>query len=74
MVHQPKESPEKKEKKRVSFPNIESITKNAKNLPPFEKAKVIIKKFGNIQAFGVNTHQGTVRSYNEDRVSILLNA
>jgi len=58
----------------VSFPNIESITKNAKSLPPFEKAKVIIKKFGHIQAFGVNTHQGTVRSYNEDRVSILLNA
>jgi protein phosphatase PTC2/3 len=53
---------------------LESISKNAKALPPFEKSKVIIKKFGHIQAFAVNTHQGTVRSYNEDRVSILLNA
>ena len=69
-----KESAQKKEKQLAHFPNIESIAKNAKSLPPFEKAKIIIKKFGHIQSFGVNTHQGTVRSYNEDRVSILLNA
>lgn len=35
---------------------------------------MIVKEFGNVKAFSVNTHQGTVRSYNEDRVSILLNA
>lgn len=64
----------KKQKKRLYYPNIESIRKNQKRLPPFEKSKVIIKEFGHIQAFGVNTHQGTVRNYNEDRVSILLNA
>lgn len=56
------------------YPNIESIQKNAYKLPPFEKSKVIVKQFGNIHSFSVNTHQGTVRNYNEDRVSILLNA
>lgn len=43
-------------------------------LPPVDRSKVIIKKFGTIEAFAVNTHVGTVREYNEDRVSILLNA
>ena len=62
-----------------------TITRKSKNflntirthehlLPPFEPAKVIIKDFGKIKAFSVNTHQGIFRSYNEDRVSILLNA
>ena len=61
-------------KKTLVFPHLESIQKAAKRLPPFEKSKVIIKNFGNIHSFSVNTHQGTVRNYNEDRVSILLNA
>lgn len=43
-------------------------------MPPVDRSKVIIKKFGTIEAFAVNTHVGTVREYNEDRVSILLNA
>lgn len=43
-------------------------------LPPFESATCTIKKYGNIEAFAVNTHKGTVRLHNEDRVSILLNA
>lgn len=44
------------------------------NLPSFENAKVVAKKYGHIESFVVNTHKGCVRSYNEDRVSILLNA
>lgn len=64
----------RRKSKKNSYPNIESIKKNYYKLPPFEKSKVIVKKFGNIHSFSVNTHQGTVRNYNEDRVSILLNA
>jgi protein phosphatase 2C family protein 2/3 len=64
----------RRSQKKPSFPNIDSIKKNARKLPKFEKSKVIVKDFGKIKAFSVNTHQGTVRNYNEDRVSILLNA
>lgn len=64
----------RRKSKKSSYPNIESIQKSYYKLPPFEKSKVIVKKFGNIHSFSVNTHQGTVRNYNEDRVSILLNA
>lgn len=53
---------------------VEEIRSKERELPYFEKAKVIIKEFGAVKAFSVNTHQGTVRNYNEDRVSILLNA
>ena len=61
-------------KKRTTYPHLESIANMERHLPKFENSKVIVKDFGKIKAFGVNTHQGTVRSYNEDRVSILLNA
>jgi hypothetical protein len=54
--------------------HIESIKRQEALLPPFDGAKVILKDFGRIKAFSVNTHQGVFRSYNEDRVSILLNA
>lgn len=50
------------------------IQSREKNLPPFEPAKAVIKKYGIIEAFVANTHKGIVRNYNEDRVSILLNA
>lgn len=53
---------------------IESIKRVESQLPPFEQAKTVVKEFDSIKAFSVNTHQGTVRAYNEDRVSILLNA
>lgn len=53
---------------------LDTIKKHEPMLPPFEGSKVIIKEFGSIKAFSVNTHQGTIRNYNEDRVSILLNA
>ncbi len=40
------------------------------NLDPAKKGT---KQTGVISTFGVNTHYGTVRDYNEDRVSIILN-
>jgi hypothetical protein len=54
--------------------SLETIKRMEPALPQFESAKVIVKEFGRVKAFAVNTHQGLVRSYNEDRVSILLNA
>ena len=42
-------------------------------LPIFEPTKCSIKPNGVIKAYGVNTHQGLVRNYNEDRVAIILN-
>ena len=53
---------------------IENLEKKSKNLPKFEKGKVIIKNYGIVKSFVVNTHKGIVRNSNEDRVSILLNA
>jgi len=67
----PGKSFEQSNKRHIHLKAIESL---ASQLPPFEPAKVIVKGFGSVFAFGVNTHQGVVRSYNEDRVSILLNA
>ena len=43
------------------------------DLPPINKSKVIVKNFGRVQGFSVNTHKGTVNIANEDRVAILLN-
>ena len=54
--------------------HLDSIKHHEAMLPPFEGAKVILKDFGRIKSFSVNTHQGIFRNYNEDRVSILLNA
>jgi serine/threonine protein phosphatase PrpC len=53
---------------------ISFIHRNSKNLPTLEEVKVVSKPFGPIKCFGVSTHKGTVRNYNEDRVSVLLNA
>lgn len=53
---------------------IENIKRFENQLPPFENSRTVVKDFDKIKAFSVNTHQGTVRAYNEDRVSILLNA
>ena len=38
------------------------------------KPKVTVKTFGDIVALGVNTHAGCSRSFNDDRVTILVNA
>ena len=61
-------------KQTKPFATLETIKRMESALPQFESAKVIVKDFGKVRAFAVNTHQGLVRSYNEDRVSILLNA
>lgn len=54
--------------------HLGKIRRNKSKLPKFDTAKVICKNFGLVKGFCVNTHQGIVRNYNEDRVSILLNA
>ena len=53
---------------------IAFIQRNSKNLPTLEDVKIVSKAFGPIKCFAVSTHKGTVRNYNEDRVSVLLNA
>jgi len=39
----------------------------------YEEAKFSTKNYGSVTSYGVNTYRGTVRNYNEDRVSIFLN-
>jgi hypothetical protein len=68
------ENTKKKVPSQKVYHFIESIKRVEQQLPPFEQAKTVVKEFDTIKAFSVNTHQGTVRAYNEDRVSILLNA
>jgi len=53
---------------------ISFIKSKEETIPAFEPAKTVVKKYGAIDAFVVNTHKGSVRKSNEDRVSILLNA
>lgn len=42
-------------------------------VPNFESTKTSVKRNGIVSAYAANTHQGIVRNYNEDRVSIILN-
>jgi protein phosphatase 2C family protein 2/3 len=39
----------------------------------YHPAKFACKKNGVVNSYAANTHQGIVRNYNEDRVSIILN-
>jgi hypothetical protein len=39
----------------------------------YDDAKFSTKSYGTVISYGVNTNQGIVRNYNEDRVSIILN-
>ena len=39
----------------------------------YHPAKFACKKNGVVSSYAANTHQGIVRNYNEDRVSIILN-
>ena len=39
----------------------------------FDHSKYSAKSLGVVKCYSANTHQGTVRDYNEDRVSIILN-
>ena len=41
--------------------------------PPLDKARVPAKTLSkNLIAYGANTHNGIIRNYNEDRISIVL--
>ena len=42
-------------------------------VPKLNSGKISSKSFGVITSYVANTHQGTVRNYNEDRVSIIIN-
>ena len=42
-------------------------------LASYHPAKFACKKNGVVSSYAANTHQGIVRNYNEDRVSIILN-
>ena len=42
-------------------------------IPKFDPARHSNKKNGIICSYAANTHQGMIRNYNEDRVSIILN-
>jgi len=76
----------REERDRTNYSHMYNSNANLKNnhanntfdeeaayLPPFEPTKCSIKQNGVIKAYAVNTHQGIVRNYNEDRVAIILN-
>ena len=42
-------------------------------IPKLSQGKISSKSFGIITSYAANTHQGIVRNYNEDRVSIIIN-
>lgn len=46
---------------------------NYNDVPKLEPSKCSSKRNGLIAAYAANTHQGIIRNYNEDRVSIILN-
>ena len=49
---------------------IEILNSEIKN---FETSKISKKNFGIIKAFAVNSHEGIIRNYNEDKVTLILN-
>lgn len=55
--------------------NYLPITKDVlkKSFEKYESARHSAKSLAIVKSFAANTHQGTVRKYNEDRVSIILN-
>lgn len=61
----------------MSFLNNNSLPINLNVLqqvyPFFENSKYSHKSSFSISAYAANTHQGSIRNYNEDRVSIILN-
>ena len=50
--------------------NLNNLFKDFEN---YEPSKISSKTIGIIKAYAVNTYQGIVRNYNEDRVSIIIN-
>ena len=58
-------------KKEFEMPiTLEILNESFEN---YSKSKVSSRDFGIIKAYAVNTNQGIVRDYNEDRVSIVIN-
>ena len=49
------------------------VDKRLIEIPHLESAKFIEKSNGAIKGYAVNTYQGLVKKYNEDRVSIIMN-
>lgn len=58
---------------RLSDTSPRQPTGSASLIPNYEPTKCSFKKNGQVRAYAANTNQGLVRSYNEDRVSIILN-
>jgi len=52
---------------------LSMIDSSSLMLNQYEPAKYSSKRNGSIIAYGANTNQGIIRSYNEDRVAIILN-
>ena len=50
-----------------------NLSVHSLNFPFFEASKTSLKSCTPISAYAANTHQGSIRNYNEDRVSIILN-
>ena len=40
----------------------------------YKNAKISDKSFNVVAAYGVNTYRGTIRNYNEDRITVIVNA
>ena len=68
------ETPEKNRLRSKAFPLMSSLIKINKKLSNLQKAKIFVKKIGNIAGFACNSYCGAYRSKNEDRISVLLNA
>ena len=76
-------------KKNHLIKNIKNISNNIENqnkITPslifllrekfllYKDAKCSEKPFNLVAAYGVNTYKGTIRNYNEDRISVIVNA
>jgi len=65
----------KKVRMKGSFVYVDEIHRKWPELGiPIKNSKVMKCNNNSVFAFGVNTHEGTTRKYNEDRVSVLLNS
>jgi len=65
--------PEIPQQYRMTLPMDPGAMATIPPRPILEKAKVSQKsQLPNMVAYGANTHNGLVRSYNEDRISIVL--
>ena len=62
-------------KSNINFGNENSLERIiSENYALYQDAKHSLNSFDLISAYGVNTYRGIFRNYNEDRVSIIVNA